>query len=72
MGIKILRQRFKSPPLPEGCRWCGMIKQEHGTAWVPSKKWHTYGTPTTEQIQARTLARHSATRHLLPYREPTS
>jgi len=57
MGLKILRQRWKSPPTPEGCRWCGIPFHQHYTSWVPSKGWHTYAQPTPAQIEARMRSR---------------
>lgn len=59
MGIKILSQRFTkhSPPWPEGCRWCGIPAREHAQLWwVPSRRWHHFSAPTTEQLIARKRA----------------
>lgn len=63
MGIKILRLRHKTSPMPEGCRWCGTGARIHARQWVPSKKWHTYEAPTAAQITARARARRNALRY---------
>lgn len=63
MGIKILRLRHKTSPMPESCRWCGTPAQDHAQVWVPSRKWHTYDAPTAAQIIARARARRNALRH---------
>lgn len=49
--------RWVKPINPLGCRWCGVTERRHGQSWVPSKKWHGWEHPTTDQIKARMLAR---------------
>lgn len=56
MGIKLLNLRWKYAPNALGCRWCGTGERIHANRWVPSKKWHTYETPTHAQVQARMWA----------------
>jgi hypothetical protein len=49
------------PPLPSGCRWCGVEPGKHyGGAWVPRKGWHQWVRPTSAQILARMRARRAA------------
>lgn len=48
--------RHDKSPMPEGCRWCGVMFKEHGQQWVKSKKWHEWEAPTDTQITARVRA----------------
>jgi hypothetical protein len=56
--IKVIRMRFgaDAPPMPEGCRWCGMSYGGHVQLWVPSVKYHSYAPPTRVQLIARKRA----------------
>lgn len=40
-------------PNPNGCRWCGVDKEDHLQRWDPNVKWHTWVEPTVEQRKKR-------------------
>ncbi|MFF1444179.1 hypothetical protein [Streptomyces sp. NPDC058295] len=44
----------------DGCRWCGITKQEHMQRWSRTAGWHVWTPLTQEQILARMLARRNA------------
>lgn len=48
-----------SPPLPGGCRWCGVIPLTHGPEgmWTAGKGFHAFEPPTAAQEAARRAAR---------------
>lgn len=56
MGLKILRQRHRTAPAMNGCRWCGFMRIDHANRWVPSQGWHEFAEPTDTQRRARYLA----------------
>ncbi len=49
-----------SAPTPDGCRWCGIAKNDHYQQWRPETGWHGWVTPTDEQRKERMLARRAA------------
>ncbi|MEZ7004998.1 hypothetical protein [Streptomyces sp. AD55] len=49
------------PPIPSGCRWCGIPQQEHSIRHSRSVGWHGWTAPTTAQTLARMRARRAAT-----------
>ncbi len=51
--MRVLRVRHETPPLPMGCRWCGVDKRDHAQRWVPGRGFHGWVQPTTAQIEAR-------------------
>ena len=55
-----IRYRDGNPPIPSGCRWCGISERYHGQRWVPSHSWHKWEQPTPAQILARMKARRAA------------
>jgi hypothetical protein len=57
VGIRILRLRHRTPPLPESCRWCGLSRQGHARQHIQGRGWHEYTPPTPAQIIARARAR---------------
>lgn len=48
------------PPVPSGCRWCGIEERHHAQRWSDAAEWHTWAAPTDAQILARMLARRRA------------
>ena len=44
-------------PNPNGCRWCGIDRQEHYQQWVADAGLHKWVEPTSEQRKERILAR---------------
>ncbi|TFV33152.1 hypothetical protein E4K10_30190 [Streptomyces sp. T1317-0309] len=45
-----------SPPLPSGCRWCGIPQATHGWGRIESAGWHDWVQPTPKQTIARMKA----------------
>ncbi|MFF6903459.1 hypothetical protein [Streptomyces hydrogenans] len=60
-----IRYRDGQPPIPSGCRWCGVGHYGHAQRWKPGAGWHTWEQPTDAQILARMRARRSAPPALL-------
>lgn len=50
----------ESPSTPNGCRWCGIAKDQHYQQWLPETGWHGWVPPTGEQRKERMLARRAA------------
>lgn len=48
------------PPVPSGCRWCGVEHRRHGRRWSDASGWHTWTAPTSAQVLARMRARRAA------------
>ena len=46
-----------SVPNPNGCRWCGVDREEHLQRWAPTVRWHQWAEPTAAQRKERMLAR---------------
>lgn len=44
-------------PNPNGCRWCGVDREDHLQRWAPAVKWHEWVEPTAAQRKARMLER---------------
>lgn len=65
----VIRFRDGSPPLPDGCRWCGIPEETHGDSWSAAVAVHTWTQPTAAQVDARRAAR---LRHGLPVPSPTA
>lgn len=56
-----------TPPLPFGCRWCGIHPAEHRARRTAAAGLHTWERPTRAQVLARMRARRAAraeARHL--------
>lgn len=49
-----------SPPLPFGCRWCGIPQETHGWTRIESAGMHEWVQPTKQQTLARMKARRRA------------
>ncbi len=47
----------ETAPNPNGCRWCGVDREEHLQRWAPTVKWHTWVEPTAAQRKKRMLER---------------
>lgn len=43
------RIRHRETPTPDGCRWCGTPRGNHGKRWVESAKLHKWTPPADEQ-----------------------
>lgn len=52
-------------PNPNGCRWCGVDRDEHLQRWDPTAEWHTWVEPTSAQRKKRMLARRARGRSSL-------
>ncbi|MER6976028.1 hypothetical protein [Streptomyces carpinensis] len=57
-----IRFRDGNPPVPSGCRWCGLPESTHGRAYIASAGMHTWERPTVAQVLARMRARAKAQR----------
>lgn len=44
-------------PSPNGCRWCGVDREEHLQRWAPIVRWHRWVEPTAGQRKKRMLER---------------
>ncbi|MEU5498472.1 hypothetical protein [Streptomyces griseofuscus] len=51
------------PPVPSGCRWCGIPEATHGRSYIASAGTHTWEQPTSAQFLARMHARRTARRY---------
>lgn len=51
------RVRHPKPPNPDGCRWCGDDRGNHGSQWIRSRGMHQWEQPTPAQRLARMHAR---------------
>ena len=60
--MRIINLRFRVAAPPEGCRWCGVRRYDHGSRWVPGHGWHPYVDPTPAQVIARMQALRSVNR----------
>lgn len=49
--------RATSAPAPNACRWCGVVRDHHGTSFARSVGFHVWAQPTVEQVRARYRAR---------------
>lgn len=49
--------RHQTAPFPNGCRWCGIVKQFHAQRWVAGHGWHIWEPPTDAQRKARLVTR---------------
>ncbi|WP_371793877.1 hypothetical protein OIE91_11470 [Streptomyces albidoflavus] len=45
------------PPVPSGCRWCGVPDRQHARRWSGAVGWHPWTPPTPAQALARMRAR---------------
>lgn len=45
------------PPVPYGCRWCGIEQRVHGRRSLRGRSSHRWERPTERQIKARMVAR---------------
>lgn len=48
------------PPVPSGCRWCGIERRRHAGRWSGAVGWHGWAPPTAAQTLARMKARRAA------------
>lgn len=48
------------PPVPSGCRWCGIEHRRHAGRWSAAVGWHAWNAPTSAQVLARMRARRAA------------
>ncbi|WP_372352601.1 hypothetical protein [Streptomyces sp. KL116D] len=48
------------PPIPFGCRWCGIEHSGHGRRYHTARGGHSWEQPTQAQILARMKARRAA------------
>lgn len=51
------RERNDEIPNPNGCRWCGVDKEDHLQRWAPEVNWHLWVEPTAAQRKKRMLER---------------
>ncbi|MCC9686929.1 hypothetical protein [Streptomyces sp. MNU103] len=48
------------PPVPSGCRWCGIEHRRHAGRFSYAVGWHPWTAPTSAQVLARMKARRAA------------